>query len=393
MVIHNNNNSDISDSDDDPTVDLEAITEADYAEFIASADPLAESDLVSEIEGTQATGVDADAPLCGDTASEIQDLRDELKYRVEMHSILQLGNDQLSEKCDSLTEQVSSILKASETLSNELERSRQHVTRTKLKLARARDSKQALLISLKKLDTTDTGNAVISEQDDAIEELRKDKLKLTDTVSSLKTKLELATQNTGYLETQMTDASAENSKLSAELKSRNAQIDDYKSQLAALRRTPMPAKQTSPNRATGTRLVPGSHAEDCLVLVGLNGAASDTYIVGDELVTIGSSPDSDIQVQSQFVSRHHAQVKKTPNGCVLADLNSTNGTFINARRINKRVLKGGDLVTIGKHRFRYEKRSAGSIMTDTSELDHNLNSSGNSGGPHNLITRKTRTVH
>lgn len=362
MVIHNNNNIEISVSDDDPTVEIEPLTEAACAEFMASADAPAESDLASEIEGTQETDLDAGAPLCEDTASEIQALRDELKYRVEMNSILQLGNDQLSEKCDSLTEQVSSLLKTSETPTNELERSHQHVTKTKLKLAKPSDSEQALLINLKKLD----------------EELRKDKLELTDTVSSLKAKLELATQNTDYIEMQMTEASAENSKLSAELKSKNAQIDDYKRQLTASRQTLMAAKQASPNRATGTCMVPGSHAEDCLILVGLNGAASDTYIVGDE-VTIGSSPDSDIQLQSKFVSRHHAQVKKTPNGCVLADLNSTNGTLINARRINKRVLRGGDLVTIGKHRFRYDKRSAASIMTDTSELDHNLNSSGNSG--------------
>ena len=41
---------------------------------------------------------------------------------------------------------------------------------------------------------------------------------------------------------------------------------------------------------------------------------------------------------------------------VIEDLNSTNGTFVNAERINRRALKEGDIVTLGKSEFRFVGR-------------------------------------
>ncbi|MEO0997768.1 MAG: AAA family ATPase [Pseudomonadota bacterium] len=68
---------------------------------------------------------------------------------------------------------------------------------------------------------------------------------------------------------------------------------------------------------------------------------------------IGRTPDNDIRLASKFVSRHHAQIVSTLDSCVLEDLNSTNGLYIGAKRIKKRVLKDGDRVTIGKHEIVY----------------------------------------
>jgi pSer/pThr/pTyr-binding forkhead associated (FHA) protein len=42
---------------------------------------------------------------------------------------------------------------------------------------------------------------------------------------------------------------------------------------------------------------------------------------------------------------------------VIEDLNSTNGTFVNAERINRRTLKEGDIVTLGKSEFRFVVRA------------------------------------
>ena len=41
------------------------------------------------------------------------------------------------------------------------------------------------------------------------------------------------------------------------------------------------------------------------------------------------------------------------NFTVLEDLGSTNGVYVNNRRISKQTLKDGDQVTIGKTRFRF----------------------------------------
>jgi len=377
MVIDNNNNSQISNQDEDPTMELEPLSEEACNQFMLSADTPARSDSVSEIDGSIEDGVEAEAPISAASESLIRELRDELKFRLEMNSILQLGIDQLREKCDRQAEQMSSLEKTNEELSHELERSHRQANKTKQKLAKARDGEQALLSNMRKLGKADTATAVIADQDGVIEELRNGIAALTSTVSGLETQLESATQNTDYLETRMSEASAKNAMLLDEQESRNAQIDDHKNEIAALRRISTRAEHTTADRASGTRPAPRGHAEACWVLVELDGIDSDAHMVGNGVLTIGSSPDCDIQVQSKFISRHHAQLVQTRNGCVLGDLNSTNGTYINSRRINKRILRAGDLVTIGKERFRYEKRSANSITNEMSENEYNLSPGGN----------------
>lgn len=173
----------------------------------------------------------------------------------------------------------------------------------------------------------------------------------------------------------MSEASAENAKLSAELESKTAQIDGYKNEIAALRRRSTAAELTSSDRGHGTQPGQRSQAEACWALVGMDGFDSDAHIVSDGVLTIGSSPDCDIRIQSNFVSRHHAQLVQTRNGCLLRDLESTNGTFINSRRVNKRILRAGDLVTIGKERYRYERTPMKS-KTGSTASDYSFDSSG-----------------
>ncbi|MEO0580203.1 MAG: FHA domain-containing protein [Pseudomonadota bacterium] len=68
---------------------------------------------------------------------------------------------------------------------------------------------------------------------------------------------------------------------------------------------------------------------------------------------IGRTPDNDVRLESKFVSRHHAQIVSSLQSCVLEDLNSTNGLYLGGKRIKKRVLQDGDVITIGKHELRY----------------------------------------
>jgi regulator of replication initiation timing len=333
MEIDNNNNQD-SDSDD-PTLELEPLSEAACNKMMQADDAPAESDAIAETE--ESHEICTSAPVSGDTAPEIQGLRDELKYLVDMNIILRHENDQLRERCERLAEQVSGLLNTSETFSNELERSHQQVKRMKQPLAAAQPTEQALSINSKKLDKEDAANAVIKKHDGAIEDLRRENLELTDTLSDPEAKLASAGQE-------------------------------------AEQRRSSGARRTSPTRSPGTGLAPGSEVQDCLVLLGASGVESDTWVLYDGINTIGSSPDCDIRIESKFVSRHHAQLIKTRNGRILEDLNSTNGTYLNSRRINKRALRAGDLVTIGKHRLRYRERSDHLIMTDLSKFGSGLQS-------------------
>ncbi|MGB8692813.1 MAG: FHA domain-containing protein [Steroidobacteraceae bacterium] len=69
--------------------------------------------------------------------------------------------------------------------------------------------------------------------------------------------------------------------------------------------------------------------------------------------TIGRTPDNDLCIDADFISRHHAVVLVSAFGAVIEDLNSTNGVFVNGVKVGRRQLCEGDLVTIGRTGFRY----------------------------------------
>ncbi|MDE2294293.1 MAG: FHA domain-containing protein [Gammaproteobacteria bacterium] len=67
---------------------------------------------------------------------------------------------------------------------------------------------------------------------------------------------------------------------------------------------------------------------------------------------IGRAADCEIVVDGPSVSRQHALIHLDREGAVLEDLNSTNGTFVNGRRILRVPLRDGDVVTLGDAKFR-----------------------------------------
>jgi type II secretory pathway predicted ATPase ExeA len=70
-------------------------------------------------------------------------------------------------------------------------------------------------------------------------------------------------------------------------------------------------------------------------------------------VIIGRSPDNEIYIKSKFVSRHHAQLINDETGCVIEDLNSTNGVFLGEKQVKKYRLRDGDVVSLGVHELVY----------------------------------------
>jgi hypothetical protein len=88
-------------------------------------------------------------------------------------------------------------------------------------------------------------------------------------------------------------------------------------------------------------------------LVPINGSAAKGHPLKIGRPSLGSSSDNDIQIKSNFISAHHAQIISSLTGFILGDLNSTNGTYVNSKRINRYALRNGDSITIGSHRFKF----------------------------------------
>jgi pSer/pThr/pTyr-binding forkhead associated (FHA) protein len=74
-----------------------------------------------------------------------------------------------------------------------------------------------------------------------------------------------------------------------------------------------------------------------------------TFTLGTDPVVVGrESPTAKFVIADPAVSRRHAQISRQGDGYVIEDLNSTNGTFINAQRVVGAVpLTPGDLIELG----------------------------------------------
>lgn len=77
--------------------------------------------------------------------------------------------------------------------------------------------------------------------------------------------------------------------------------------------------------------------------------------------TIGRDPDCDIPVDHASLSRKHAKVLVSEGSCLITDLGSRNGTFVNGTRIHGEApIKDGDEVRCGNIAFKYEDGAASS---------------------------------
>ena len=65
-------------------------------------------------------------------------------------------------------------------------------------------------------------------------------------------------------------------------------------------------------------------------------------------VTIGREEGNTIQLNDERVSRYHLKIQKDHDDLVLTDLQSTNGSRVNNEEVQLRILRKGDLISIGR---------------------------------------------
>jgi type II secretory pathway predicted ATPase ExeA len=89
------------------------------------------------------------------------------------------------------------------------------------------------------------------------------------------------------------------------------------------------------------------------ILIATDGRTVQEVPLKAGRIIVGRTTDNDVQIDSRFVSRHHCQVITTPHGCVIEDLNSTNGIYVKSKRVRRHYLNDGDVVQLGKHELIY----------------------------------------
>jgi hypothetical protein len=122
-----------------------------------------------------------------------------------------------------------------------------------------------------------------------------------------------------------------------------------------VRRMPVPSGNTAAPapRAQAPRAAEPQGPVFASRLVITSGAKEGLEIVlPDEQLTIGRSSESGLVIRDDYTSTHHARLLRWPDGWVVQDLDSTNGTFLDGARVTlPTAVLPGTPVTIGTTTF------------------------------------------
>jgi len=94
------------------------------------------------------------------------------------------------------------------------------------------------------------------------------------------------------------------------------------------------------------------------LIIKFNDVVIDQIVLKQGDMNIGRRPGSDVLLDNLAVSGNHASIFTIGEDSFIQDLNSTNGTFVNNKKIGKHHLENGDVVSIGNHTLSYVNENA-----------------------------------
>ena len=148
-------------------------------------------------------------------------------------------------------------------------------------------------------------------------------------------------------------------------------VDDVKAAIEELQWNEFTERSVSPPVSL-SREAPVPRVQRALlarVMVAVNGQMNGERELTTGRFIIGRTPDNDLQIDSKFISRHHAQIITSIHTSVLEDLNSTNGIYVRSKRVRRRMLNDGDVVQIGQHEIMYFDERTNRSRTAFHEMD------------------------
>ena len=104
---------------------------------------------------------------------------------------------------------------------------------------------------------------------------------------------------------------------------------------------------TPPAEGTAVFVVPEVDAPKARLREVRTDGSSRTFNVDGRPVTIGRAPDNGLVIFDGRVSRHHARLYGRHGALLFADLGSTNGSWVNDRRVEEMALGEGDRIRVG----------------------------------------------
>ncbi|MBT8082770.1 MAG: FHA domain-containing protein [Gammaproteobacteria bacterium] len=169
-------------------------------------------------------------------------------------------------------------------------------------------------------------------------------------------KLESALEKSEAKRAELLESVSRLEELRSELAAKNATIDELRDRLAGLENEhtkvwkALPADMGEPESPESDEDIAPIVAFD-IIRGGKIERVLDAATAKPRMM-IGREEDSDLRLESDFVSRHHALLFCSPVECHIEDLNSSNGTHINGKAVTRCRLKPDQLLVIGDYILR-----------------------------------------
>lgn len=96
-----------------------------------------------------------------------------------------------------------------------------------------------------------------------------------------------------------------------------------------------------------------------------NQSRVDELVFEQGTVSIGRNSDNDVCLDDPTVSGLHAKIISFFRPTYVQDQRSTNGTFVNGKRITEHTLQPGDVITVGTHKIVFETDAGDALRKDT----------------------------
>ena len=98
------------------------------------------------------------------------------------------------------------------------------------------------------------------------------------------------------------------------------------------------------------------------LIVSSGGRQLAEVLLNRPRMVLGRDPGCDISLDSTYLSRYQNLFLQTEGGWMIIDLNSTNGCFVNGRRVREHRLRDGDFISVGHHQLRFSVLGSRSRM-------------------------------
>ena len=109
------------------------------------------------------------------------------------------------------------------------------------------------------------------------------------------------------------------------------------------------------------------------LVIKINNKVQGEYFIRKKRINIGRHRDNDLRIDDPLISRQHAQILQQGRTVYLRDLNSTNGTYVNNKRVDIAALEEGTVIKLGNCLLTFlrnnKAQSSGSAGSSQNILD------------------------